>query len=83
MKMKLEIKVSRKHIAKGTCEQCPITLAIKDAGGKNSRANYKNIEFTTSNGSYLIGKTPPIAKAFMLKFDNNKKVKPMTFVLAI
>ena len=74
----MTIEVKKKHIKEGTrlsCEECPIALALQDAG--LSKAWVETDSFCVNGDEFQA--LPLSAMLFIDKFDNKKKVEPFSF----
>lgn len=72
------IRVTQEHIDKGKaglCSLCPIALALKDAGFKDSWAG----SGTLKNNKNTICITPQSCYDFMVHFDAGDLVSPFEF----
>lgn len=79
------VEVTAEDIADGkrtNCDQCPIALAASRAFGESCWASFRRIG--------LLGKgaavdTPPVARAFMQRFDEAgaASVAPFTFAVEL
>lgn len=84
--MKMTIKVTSEHIAKGlinNCEECPIAQSILEMGFDAIDVNYCTIKFSENDmrSSQYIAPTPDEVSDFMRAFDNSQKVEPFSFEL--
>lgn len=79
----ITVKVTQKHIDEGKIDflQCPLALAIQDAGFKSAA-----VRFTVWEKVYGATRTLPLTRGairFRQRFDDGKPVKPATFRLAL
>lgn len=77
----MKIKVTQDHIdhgLRGSCMQCPVALALRDAGFLAPFAGVENIhvqrKFVT---------TPDTVQEFMKLFDNGLPCEPFTFEIGL
>lgn len=86
MSEKITIDVTAEDIANGipeTCDRCPIALAAKRLGEKTYAQVFRSrIELYNGFGQWVCFKTPPVARAFIRRFDKHRPVQPFTFELA-
>lgn len=85
--MKIKISVKRKHIKQGggCVDNCPIALAIKDAGFEYPFVNANRIAFKSKDGTkYVIRPVSLVAREFINQFDCGfTRVKPHTFTFVV
>jgi len=71
------IEVKQEHLNKGKkhkCNECPVALALKDAGFSGVNVTYFS---ATLNGTYVpLSKT---VESYIKAFDADKPVSPFTF----
>lgn len=82
--MKLVIKVTANDIKKGqpdTVDLCPIALAILKCGFNSPWVADDEISFYTKSKTRITITTPKKMAKFINDFDDQKPVKPVTFVL--
>jgi hypothetical protein len=86
--MKIKVKVTADDIKRGvrnSCSLCPIARALK----RVRPAGYKRAAVIAGGGwllfrtetKTLMADTPKTARYFISRFDNVKKVKPISFTL--
>lgn len=81
-----KVKVTAEHIKKGLKEDpcnCPIALALKDAGYKEVLVRGSEIEFDSTNGYAICIAAGTRIDLFIDDFDSGTKVKPMTISMPI
>ena len=82
----MEIKVTQDHIDNGvadSCFECPVALALVDAGVQGVSVNQVRIEYTRYGGVCSI-QTPEEVSGFIFDFDDETvrhECRPFTFEL--
>ena len=81
----MKIKVTEKHLKFGNkieISDCPIALALKDAGFKDPLVGYKSISFVNEEGNIERLTLPKGAKTFVARVTNRIPVEiPFEFEL--
>ena len=81
----LTINVTQKHINDGVrceCKDCPVALALKDAGATDVIAGFGQMAFSF-NGKEYQTPAPHAVVDFIYHYDNGESVAPFTFVLKL
>ncbi len=81
---RMKIVVKKKHIKNGVCSdptECPIALAMTDAGARNTSVSSSRVSFISFNGKAVNTEFTQKIKKFISLFDRNQTVKPDTFTL--
>lgn len=79
----MTIQVTQEHIEKGVAcshTQCPIALAMKDAGIKEPMVRLYSISYVLE-GRYFGTYCPKGLMRKIIKFDADGKIKPFSFHL--
>lgn len=79
------VKVRRKHIQKGwakECAECPVALAVSDAGFDQASVYVDTIWFTDDQ-QRKFSDSPRSVVRFIRAFDNGREVKPFNFYILL
>lgn len=80
--MNIVVNVTAEDIAEGvpgTCDLCPIALAVKRATGAVDVSVYETDVEIDDGESYRIFDVPGLASRFIVDFDKGNEVNPITF----
>lgn len=84
----MEIEVTQDHIERGVadnCYDCPVALALIDAGLGGVSVNAVQIEYAHGHLQEIV-KTPEVVSGFIFDFDDETvrhECRPFTFELAV
>ena len=84
----MEIRVTQDHIDSGapdSCFECPVALALIDAGVEGVEVNHMQINYVR-DGRSITTETPEVITGFIYDFDDERtrhECRPFEFELAV
>lgn len=84
--MRIEIKVTKRDIAKGEradADSCPIARAARRTLKRRVRVSEDRLWLRVKTGEVLLSNLPATAGRFADSFDKGRPVEPLTFWVSI